>query len=150
MQSYRQYTTAIENDISEDGITRSWFTVYEMLANRVPSSVVVLNSFGVDTRKVVLATLPDETGVMQVTVNWDLWEDRDMQKFKEQFEAKQVIPIRIKQKLKPAAVKESPDLETEVVNIDLSADQSPPAGSQTGYLAYVWSCFTNMCTQPPA
>jgi len=96
LHSYNQYLEALANDVNEDGITRSWFTVFKRLrvGDAYPSSAIVLNSFGVDTRRVVLATVPDEKEVIQITVNWDHWDERDMQKFSKQFDHK-VVPVTI-------------------------------------------------------
>lgn len=68
----------------KDGITDSWFRFYDTLHGS--NHTVVLNSFGVDTRKVVLATQPPECPVQQVTVNYSMWRARDQSKFKAQFE----------------------------------------------------------------
>lgn len=79
---FKEYLVSLEKVISKDGIAGSWFRVYDALKGR---HTVVLNSFGVDTRKVILATIPDERSVLQVTVNYALWEERDVQKFEGQF-----------------------------------------------------------------
>mmetsp|Transcript_9481 Transcript_9481/g.24584 ORF Transcript_9481/g.24584 Transcript_9481/m.24584 type:complete len:464 (+) Transcript_9481:160-1551(+) len=81
-QLFSEYVVALKRDTTKDGIAHSWFKVFEVLKGR---HTVVLNSFGVDTRKVVLATLPDEKHVIQVCVNYELWDERDVKKFNNQF-----------------------------------------------------------------
>lgn len=80
---FRKYLKDFFDRVTESGITRSWFHCYDSL--RHGSNAVVLNSFGVDTRKVVLSTVPDERRVRQITVNFELWEDGDRHKFKAQY-----------------------------------------------------------------
>jgi len=80
---FSEYLVTLAQVATSDGIAESWFRVFEALRGQ---HTVVLNSFGVDTRKVALATVPDEKRVIQVTVNYDKWDDRDMQKFAGQFE----------------------------------------------------------------
>jgi len=81
-QMFEDYFVALQSDISKDGIASSWFQVFEGLKGE---HTVVLNSFGVDTRKVILATVPDEHHVIQVAVNYELWDARDVKKFESQF-----------------------------------------------------------------
>lgn len=165
MHSYRQYSRAIANDISPDGITASWFTVFESLASRDPSSVIVLNSFGVDTRKVILATLPDERGVMQITVNWDLWDKRDMQKFKQQFEKQGYSSLSEKQPSQiipplpavPTHPKETPVVCEKAATVAAKVDNNPPAAQSPSLgshaedsaaarlLACLFSCLSGIC-----
>lgn len=80
---FERYLLMLDHE-SMQGCTRSWFKCYETLAKE-KRHAVVLNSFGVDTRKVVLATVPDERQVMQITVNYNLWSDRDVKKFESQY-----------------------------------------------------------------
>mmetsp|Transcript_17793 Transcript_17793/g.38108 ORF Transcript_17793/g.38108 Transcript_17793/m.38108 type:complete len:431 (-) Transcript_17793:154-1446(-) len=80
---FQEYLVSLGRIVNKDGIAPSWFQVFSKLKGE---HAIFLNSFGVDTRKVILATVPDEQNVMQVTVNYDLWEARDVQKFEGQFE----------------------------------------------------------------
>jgi ABC-type uncharacterized transport system auxiliary subunit len=79
---FQDYLLSISGGIDSNGITQSWFRCYDVLKAR---HSVMLNSFGVDTRKVILATDPDESKVMQIAVNYELWDKRDVDKFEEQF-----------------------------------------------------------------
>jgi len=80
---YQEYLVSLSKVVNSDGIAASWFQVFAALKDQ---HSVVLNSFGVDTRKVILATVPDERRVLQVTVNYDKWGERDMHKFVGQFD----------------------------------------------------------------
>jgi hypothetical protein len=79
---FEEYRATISAGIDSNGITKSWFRCFDALRSE---HVLMLNSFGVDTRKVLLATTPDETKVMQVAVNYELWDKRDVEKFEKQF-----------------------------------------------------------------
>jgi len=81
---FQEYIVSLSNVINPDGIAHSWFQVFERVAAK-GCHTVVLNSFGVDTRKVVVATIPDEQHIIHVTVNYHMWDDRDQQKFAGQF-----------------------------------------------------------------
>mmetsp|Transcript_12555 Transcript_12555/g.28353 ORF Transcript_12555/g.28353 Transcript_12555/m.28353 type:complete len:546 (+) Transcript_12555:124-1761(+) len=80
---YEEYLTTIVGGATNEGITNSWFVVYKALQAHHHS--VVINSFGVDTRKVTTHTVADEREVLQLTVNFELWEKRDVEKFQEQY-----------------------------------------------------------------
>jgi hypothetical protein len=79
---FNHYLGALEKVQTKDGLAQSWFRVFDSLRER---DTMVLNSFGVDTRKVILATVPDESRVLQVTVNHGMWEERDVKKYASQF-----------------------------------------------------------------
>jgi len=79
---FYEYKDTISQGIDSDGITQSWFRCYEKLGMR---HSLMLNSFGVDTRKVILATEGDESRVMQIAINYELWDKRDVEKFEAQF-----------------------------------------------------------------
>jgi len=81
-QLFNHYLNALEKLQTKDGLAASWFRCLHRMRER---DTMVLNSFGVDTRKVILATVPDESKVLQVTVNYAMWEDRDMKKYASQF-----------------------------------------------------------------
>merc|ERR1712060_762990 len=95
MESFRknfdEYIVGIESATDKDGVVGSWYKVYKDLTSGAlwpgddDMHCIFLNSFGVDTRKVVTATVNDESNVIQVAVNFELWEQRDVEKFKAQF-----------------------------------------------------------------
>lgn len=80
---FKDYLKGVASSLREDGIAYSWFKVFETL--QAAGHTVVLNSFGVDTWKVVKATLPKGDNVLQVAVNHELWDERDANKFRDQF-----------------------------------------------------------------
>merc|ERR1712151_38455 len=79
---FKGYRGTISGGIDGNGITQSWFRCFDALSKE---HALTLNSFGVDTRKVILATDPDESKVMQIAVNYELWDKRDVDKFEKQF-----------------------------------------------------------------
>jgi len=81
-QLFQEHLTSLQKVTTKDGIASSWFRVFESLKGH---HTLVLNSFGVDTRKVILATVPNERRVLQVTVNYEMWDARDVTKFEGQF-----------------------------------------------------------------
>eukprot|EP00930_Biecheleria_cincta_P085948 TRINITY_DN7530_c0_g1_i1.p1 TRINITY_DN7530_c0_g1~~TRINITY_DN7530_c0_g1_i1.p1 ORF type:complete len:472 (-),score=75.17 TRINITY_DN7530_c0_g1_i1:48-1379(-) len=91
-KSFQEYLTTIADATDKEGIVKSWYQVYTDLTTGHLSPkdgsqhVIFLNSFGVDTRRVVTSTVADESHVIQVTVNFELWEERDVKKFQAQFE----------------------------------------------------------------
>merc|ERR1712113_496152 len=88
--NFEEYLSGIDNATDKDGVVASWYQVYKdltsgSLTGGEGNHCIFLNSFGVDTRKVVTATVRDESNVIQVAVNFELWEQRDVDKFKGQF-----------------------------------------------------------------
>ncbi|CAK0801128.1 unnamed protein product [Prorocentrum cordatum] len=79
---YSKYLQTVSQGIDASGTAQSWFRCARAMQ---AEHLLMLNSFGVDTRKVVLATEPDETKVLQLCVNYELWDKRDVDKFGEQF-----------------------------------------------------------------
>lgn len=90
---YERYLSVVNIKLCLGGITKSWFRCFEAL--QAGKHTVVLNSYGVDTRKVVVSTVSDERQVMQITVNYELWSDQDVEKFEEQYReaSPQVVPV---------------------------------------------------------
>ena len=81
---FGSYMRTVPSALDEDGITNSWFHVYaNMLKDRHST---ILNSFGVDTRKVTLATVSDEMDVLHIAINHDMWDERDVKKYSDQFQ----------------------------------------------------------------
>merc|ERR1711879_804373 len=66
------------------GIAMSWFDCWNEVCRRIGSKAVLI-SYGVDTRKVVVNTVPDERLVGQIVINFDMWGERDMKAFKALF-----------------------------------------------------------------
>ena len=81
---FMSYLSAVPGALNEDGITRSWFDVYSTKLHDQHSTV--LNSFGVDTRKVTLATISEEKDVLHIAINHEMWDERDVKKYADQFQ----------------------------------------------------------------
>eukprot|EP00440_Ansanella_granifera_P023040 gb/GFBE01025020.1/.p1 GENE.gb/GFBE01025020.1/~~gb/GFBE01025020.1/.p1 ORF type:complete len:546 (+),score=95.48 gb/GFBE01025020.1/:1-1638(+) len=73
---YDHYLVSLEGSTDDAGITRSWFACYKHLL--AGDHCIVLNSFGVDTRKIIVKTCKDERQVLQVAVNTELWTPKDV------------------------------------------------------------------------
>lgn len=80
---FMSYLEAVPGALDEDGITKSWFHVYSSRLHERHSTV--LNSFGVDTRKVTLATISEEKDLLHMAINHEMWDERDVRKFADQF-----------------------------------------------------------------
>eukprot|EP00928_Gymnodinium_smaydae_P062638 TRINITY_DN46453_c0_g1_i1.p1 TRINITY_DN46453_c0_g1~~TRINITY_DN46453_c0_g1_i1.p1 ORF type:complete len:438 (+),score=77.77 TRINITY_DN46453_c0_g1_i1:116-1429(+) len=83
---FHHYLKDVSDDLVQGGgIASGWFHFFAFLQQR--SAAVVLNSFGVDTNKVVVSTVASASTVKNITVNYDTWDDRDKRKFQEQYSA---------------------------------------------------------------
>jgi hypothetical protein len=82
-ESFDRYFAVVSSQSLEAGIAQSWFDCYQ--AMRDSGHVAVLNSFGIDTKTVVEKTVADVSEVLQLTVNFGLWDARDAKKFKSQY-----------------------------------------------------------------
>lgn len=80
-EMYDRYLVSLVGGTDEEGITHSWYKIYANLTAGGHS--VILNSFGVDTRKVIVRTVPDERRVLQFVVNVELWSPKDVKSFEE-------------------------------------------------------------------
>jgi hypothetical protein len=81
-EQYQAYLKPVHESVTKDGIATAWFSCFEALRDK---HVFILNSYGVDTRKVVLATVNDERPVIQITVNYEDWNSKDVQAYNKQF-----------------------------------------------------------------
>lgn len=83
-EQYRKNLDLIQDSVSRDGIPSSWFRCHEWLVSE--GHAVVLNSFGVDTHRVVKCLVPDVRQVLQLTFNYKCWSERDVAMWGKQFE----------------------------------------------------------------
>jgi len=83
-RQFQTYMREISTELVCNGIARSWFSCFSWLILD-GDNTVILNSFGVDTQKVVSATVHDNTDVMHIAVNYELWSPRDVEKFESQY-----------------------------------------------------------------
>lgn len=81
--AFDRYLVVLKGDVLDAGIARSWFACYQGMKNAGHSAV--LNSFGIDTKTVVEKTVPNVSEVLQLTINFDLWDARDAKSFKSQY-----------------------------------------------------------------
>eukprot|EP00451_Oxyrrhis_marina_P019847 CAMPEP_0204342744 /NCGR_PEP_ID=MMETSP0469-20131031/24368_1 /ASSEMBLY_ACC=CAM_ASM_000384 /TAXON_ID=2969 /ORGANISM="Oxyrrhis marina" /LENGTH=236 /DNA_ID=CAMNT_0051327719 /DNA_START=41 /DNA_END=748 /DNA_ORIENTATION=- len=65
------------------GIVRSWFELYRKYRKE---HLIMLNTFGVECRRLILETVKREDKVTLWTVNYQQWEPFDQERFKEQYD----------------------------------------------------------------
>lgn len=91
---YKDYMAELRRQDQEQGdsggITGSWFRC--LAALRESRHAVVINSFGMDTHRVVIKSARDARRVIHIAVNVELWSERDTSKFKAQFESEELPP----------------------------------------------------------
>jgi len=78
-RQHDHYVVALDGATNEDGIVRSWFTCSDFC--RENGHCIVLNTFGVDARKVILKSVADERQVLQFASSYATWDDRDVKGF---------------------------------------------------------------------
>lgn len=71
------------------GITVSWFKCVSKL--RQGRHAIVVNTFGMDSFKIVIRSCRDARRVPHMAVNYESWSERDLKKFSAQFES-EVLP----------------------------------------------------------
>jgi len=78
-EMYDRYLVSLVGGTDEEGITRSWYKLHTNLS--AGSHSIVLNSFGVDTRKILVKSVPDERTVLHMAIDVDLWGAKDIKAF---------------------------------------------------------------------
>eukprot|EP00397_Hematodinium_sp_SG-2012_P051284 GEMP01060009.1.p1 GENE.GEMP01060009.1~~GEMP01060009.1.p1 ORF type:complete len:370 (+),score=51.18 GEMP01060009.1:212-1321(+) len=86
---YKEYVGAMENAVSKTGIVESWYSLCEELRR---DHLIMLNTFGVDSRFVLRHTLEkfheDEHQAILTAVNYERWSTADMLAFEQQYQDK--------------------------------------------------------------
>lgn len=78
---YRSYSEMMGRKVRK-AIVRSWFELYRQFKDE---HLLMLNTFGVESRRLILETVEREEDVTFITVNYDAWGDNDRAKFAEQY-----------------------------------------------------------------
>lgn len=86
MTEFNRSHEEIINSPMQDGVPQSWLRCYTALAEK--GHHVIMNSFGVDTYRVLKQIAPDSKQILQLTVNYALWSDKDKKLWNTQFEEK--------------------------------------------------------------
>jgi len=86
MLEFNRSHEEIINSPMQDGVPQSWLRCYAALAKG--GHHVIMNSFGVDTYRVLKQIAPDSKQILQLTVNYALWSDKDKKLWNAQFEDK--------------------------------------------------------------
>lgn len=76
-------------ELSRRGVVRSWFELHRQFKEK---HCIMLNTFGVDSVRVLEATLADgqSSTVNVYLVNYELWNKNDKTKFIEQYPTRQI------------------------------------------------------------
>jgi len=72
------------------GITVSWFKCVSKL--RQGGHAIVVNTYGMDSHKVVIRSCRDPRRVLHIAVNYNGWSERDLKKFAAQFHNEALPP----------------------------------------------------------
>merc|ERR1719420_183932 len=78
---YEVYSSLITRTV-KGGIVKSWF---ELVRKYKDNHLLMLSTFGVDSRKLILETVENEDDVALFAVNYEKWGIRDKDKFEEQY-----------------------------------------------------------------
>jgi hypothetical protein len=78
-RQYNRYLVSLVGGTNEDGIAKSWFKFYNTRANH--GHCTMLNTFGLDGRKVIIKTVSDERQVLHFASCYTKWEARDVEAF---------------------------------------------------------------------
>lgn len=78
---FEEYSRLLSATV-KDGIVKSWFELVKKYKN---DHLLMLNTFGVDSRMLILETVEDEDDVRLFAVNYENWGSRDKEKFEEQY-----------------------------------------------------------------
>merc|ERR1712083_531214 len=84
-KEYDHYLVALEGGTTDEGITLSWFKCAEALQDE---HCIMINSFGVDTRKLLVKTVEDERQVLQLAVGFKHWDPKDVGAFEKMYGVK--------------------------------------------------------------
>jgi len=80
---FDRYAVSLVGGTTQEGITQSWFKTYEKQSAAGHS--LILNTFGMDSRKVIIKTVDDEREVLQMCVSFDKWDARDKALFNKMY-----------------------------------------------------------------
>lgn len=95
-RNYDHYGVVMAEHVADTGIVSSWYTMAQRACTDLKDRksvdtasqgphLVMINTFGVDSRKLILATLDSEEAVTLTTVNYEKWSIRDMKRYEAQY-----------------------------------------------------------------
>lgn len=85
IKDFNRNLEQIQKSPMKDGIPQSWLNCYAALAEG--GHQVILNSYGIDTFRVLQQIAPDKKSVLQLTANYKLWSQKDMTAWGKMLEA---------------------------------------------------------------
>jgi len=80
---FQTYMTEISSQGLERSMPNSWFTCLAMLRDGCHS--IIIQSFGMDTLRVLKSSVDNPRKVMQLAINHEMWSERDKSEFANQF-----------------------------------------------------------------
>lgn len=83
LKKFKIVLEEISRHPSSDGIPRSWFSCHDFMTSAGHS--IILNSLGTDTQRIVLNSVCDRRQVLQLTINFKEWTQRDIDSWSSQF-----------------------------------------------------------------
>merc|ERR1711964_739629 len=83
MAEYDHYLQALVGGTNNQGMTKSWFKCVEHL--RGTRHCIMINSFGVDTRQLLVKSVDDERQVLQMAISFKHWDPRDVKAFEKMY-----------------------------------------------------------------
>jgi hypothetical protein len=103
-KEYEYYLVALAGGTDDDGIARSWFKCVEDMAK---DHCIMINSFGVDTRKLLVKSVRDERQILQLAVDFRQWAPNDVEAFEKMYG----VPLREQDVLQGLPAREEKDDE---------------------------------------
>jgi hypothetical protein len=79
---YERYLVTLDGGTTPEGITRSWLKCYQ--TNQLKNALI-LNTFGIDSRKVIVKTVEDERQVLHMAISFDKWYPKDKKLFEKNY-----------------------------------------------------------------
>jgi len=83
MDEYERYRDELQRHSQDQPLVASWFRCMQSM--RQAGHSLIIQSFGMDTRRVVLMSVGDERKVPHIAINFELWSEKDSSRFVEQF-----------------------------------------------------------------
>eukprot|EP00419_Tripos_fusus_P021948 CAMPEP_0172722140 /NCGR_PEP_ID=MMETSP1074-20121228/80768_1 /TAXON_ID=2916 /ORGANISM="Ceratium fusus, Strain PA161109" /LENGTH=339 /DNA_ID=CAMNT_0013548069 /DNA_START=174 /DNA_END=1193 /DNA_ORIENTATION=- len=81
---YDECLRALAGSTNKDGVTKSWYHTHEFMQRN--GHALILNSFGIDSKKVVMSTVNDHTVILRVLVNFSRWDRSDADQVRAMFD----------------------------------------------------------------
>jgi len=81
---YSESLRTLAGSTNKNGVTTSWYHMHEFMQRH--GHALILNSFGIDSNKVIMSTVNDHTVILHMLVNFSRWDQCDADKLKAMFD----------------------------------------------------------------